>query len=91
MLSAKALEQKTYSLGLDVPVSTAGTVKLAYAQTKTDWTAGAETQRKTATLDYDHFLSKRTDAYAAAMYDKDDRFAENKSGASVAVGIRHRF
>lgn len=89
--NVKALEQKTYSLGLDVPVTKAGTVKFAYAQTKTDWSAAVDTKRKTASLGYDHFLSKRTDAYAVAMYDKDDRFAVNKSGTSVAVGIRHRF
>lgn len=91
--SVKKLEQKTYSLGLDVPVSKAGTVKLAYAQTKTDWVAAAtaDSKRKTATLGYDHFLSKRTDAYAAVMYDKDSRFAANQSGTSALVGIRHRF
>lgn len=89
--NAKKLDQKTYSLGLDVPVTKAGTVKLAYAHSKTDWVAGQDTKRQTATVGYDHFLSKRTDAYAVAMYDKDDRFAVNKSGTSVAVGIRHRF
>lgn len=89
--SVKTLEQKTYSLGLDVPVSKAGTIKVAYAQTKTDWAAGSESKRKTATIGYDHFLTKRTDVYAAAMYDKDSRFTENESGTSVAVGMRHRF
>ena len=90
----KNVEQKTYSLGLDVPVSKAGTVKFAYAQTKTEKVAALDTKRKTATLGYDHFLSKRTDLYAVAMYDKDEVFrALNKpvSGTSVAVGIRHRF
>lgn len=89
--SAKTLEQKTYSLGLDVPVSKAGTVKFAYAQTKSDWAAATDTTRKTATLGYDHFLSKRTDVYTAVMYDKDERFSSNQSGTSAAVGIRHRF
>ncbi len=89
--NAKKLDQKTYSLGLDVPVTKAGTVKLAYAHTKTDWVVGSDFKRQTASLGYDHYLSKRTDAYAVAMYDKDDRFAANKSGTSVAVGIRHRF
>ena len=78
-------------MGLDVPVSKAGTVKFAYAQTKSDWAADTDTKRKTATLGYDHFLSKRTDVYTAVMYDKDDRFASNQSGTSAAVGIRHRF
>lgn len=90
----KSAEQKTYSFGVDVPVSKSGTVKFAYAQTKTEKVTALNTQRKTATVGYDHFLSKRTDAYAVAMYDKDDRFrALDKpvSGTSVAVGIRHRF
>ncbi len=87
----KSADQKTYSLGLDVPVTKAGTVKFAYAETKTEKLTVTDTKRKTATLGYDHFLSKRTDAYAAAMYDKDNRFTSNSSGTSVAVGIRHRF
>lgn len=89
--SVTTLEQKTYSVGLDVPVTKAGTFKLAYAQTKSDWSSAGDSTRKTATVGYDHFLSKRTDAYAAVMYDKDDRFSSNDSGTSAVVGIRHRF
>ena len=90
----QTVKQKTYSLGVDVPVTKAGTVKLAYAQTKSDWANGIDTKRKTATLGYDHFLSKRTDVYSALMYDKDERYtalALPVSGTSLAVGIRHRF
>lgn len=87
-VAAPDLKKKTYSLGVDVPVTKAGTFKAAIAQTKTKHT---DLKWTTATLGYDHFLSKRTDAYAAVMYDKNNAFATNESGTSVAVGIRHRF
>ena len=89
-LSAKTQERKTFSLGVDVPVTKAGTVKFAYAQSKTEFADAVDNKRKTATLGYDHFLSKRTDVYAAAMYDKVKQNT-SESGTSVAVGIRHRF
>jgi len=85
---AADVQKKTYSLGLDVPVTKAGTFKAAVAQTKTDNT---DLKWTTATLGYDHFLSKRTDVYSAVMYDKDNSKVQNKSGTSLAVGIRHRF
>jgi predicted porin len=85
-------KNKTYSLGLDVPVSgTTGTFKAAAARTKAEWNDGnASATRTTYTLGYDHFLSKRTDVYGAVMY---DRVSDStpKSGTSVAAGIRHRF
>lgn len=87
-LTSTDVEKKTYSLGLDVPVTKAGTFKAAIAQTKTKNVNGKWT---TATVGYDHFLSKRTDVYSAVMYDKNSALTVNKSGTSVAVGIRHRF
>ena len=81
-------EKKTYSLGLDVPVTKNGTLKAAVAQTKVDAT---NTKRTTATLGYDHFLSKRTDLYTALMYDKNTALAANETGTSLVAGIRHRF
>ncbi|MGN1056820.1 MAG: porin [Comamonas sp.] len=91
---AKDLEQDTVSLGVDVPVTKAGTVKFAVAHTQRDFvaTSTVDTERTTATLGYDHFLSKRTDAYAAIAYDKDTNSAlKYQSGTSLAVGLRHRF
>jgi predicted porin len=41
-----------------------------------------------ASLGYDHFLSKRTDVYAAYSYDKLSRF---DSANTFALGIRHTF
>ena len=83
-------KNKTYSLGLDVPVTgTPGTFKAAMAQTKAEQ-GGASAKRTTATLGYDHFLSKRTDVYGALMYDRIS-YADPKTGTSLVVGIRHRF
>ena len=79
----------TYSLGLDVPVGAAGTIKAAGAHTKSEL-GNVNATRTTYTVGYDHFLSKRTDVYGAVMYDR-TKFAESKSGTSVVAGIRHRF
>ena len=83
------VKNTTYSLGLDVPVTTAGTIKAAAAHTKSE-VGTAEGKRTTFTVGYDHFLSKRTDVYGAVMYDR-IKFADSKSGTSVVAGIRHRF
>ena len=82
-------KSKTYSLGLDIPVAgTPGTVKAAVARTK--YEAVTDATRTTATLGYDHFLSKRTDVYTALMYDRVSD-ADPKTGTSLIAGIRHRF
>ena len=44
--------------------------------------------RNTLSLGYSHALSKRTDAYVAAMHDKVDGLS---SGGGYSVGLRHRF
>ncbi len=44
--------------------------------------------RDTVSLGYDHFLSKRTDVYAALMLDKLDGLS---SGRNYSIGVRHRF
>lgn len=44
--------------------------------------------RKTASLGYDHFLSKRTDLYAVYMQ---DRMSGLSNGTPYAAGVRHRF
>ena len=85
----KDLDRKnsTYSLGLDVPVSSAGTIKAALARTKAEIGA-VDSTRTTASLGYDHYLSKRTDVYTVLMH---DRITDLKSGTSLIAGIRHRF
>lgn len=84
-------EADTTSLSLDVPVSSAGTAKASVAYSSVDRGPGtSDFKRTTFTAGYDHFLSKRTDAYTAVMY---DRFKDGgrKSGTSVVAGVRHRF
>ena len=79
---------KTFSLGAEVPVlNKAGAIKAAVARIKAT-TGPGEATRTTASLGYDHFLSKRTDVYAVGMYDK---VTDLSSGTSFVVGIRHRF
>lgn len=76
---------KTVQLGASVPAGPAGKVLASWAQTKVTATSA---ERKTFTVGYDHFLSKRTDVYAMVM---SDRITAQPSGVSVGVGIRHRF
>ncbi|MGE8397485.1 MAG: porin [Comamonas sp.] len=83
-------DAKTTSLGLDVPVTKAGTLKAAVAHTKADISAANGIKRTPYTLGYDHFLSKRTDVYSVVMHDKRKQ-VESETGTSFAVGIRHRF
>lgn len=81
-------ENKTVSLGLDIPIAgTPGTIKAAAARTKAE-VGNVSATRSTYSLGYDHFLSKRTDLYGVAMHDRVTRVS---SGTSLIVGIRHRF
>ena len=89
--TALVYEAETISLGLDIPVSKSGAFKVAAAQTKVEPGWVGDLKRSTASVGYDHFLSKRTDAYAAVMYDKLKANSSSESGTSVAVGVRHRF
>ncbi len=75
----------TTSLGLSVPVGV-GFVLAGVARTKV--TGAFEGRRTTSTLEYDYFLSKRTDLYAVAMR---DQVTDVSSGNSAALGVRHRF
>ena len=42
------------------------------------------------TVAYDHYLSKRTDVYAAFMLDDEDQ-TNFKKGYTYTVGVRHAF
>ena len=76
---------KTEQLGASVPVGPAGKVLVEWVKTDLSQT---NVNRKTYTVGYDHFLSKRTDVYAMFMGDK---ITNQTSGTSFGVGIRHRF
>lgn len=82
---AASTKDKIAHLGASMPAG-GGAVVLDWARTKQD--SATDLTWTTTTLGYDYFLSKRTDVYAAFMYDK---VTDLKSGNAVGVGIRHRF
>jgi predicted porin len=71
--------------GVSVPLGT-GTVMASYAYSRDG--GGLDQTRQTAALGYDYPLSKRTDLYAAYMY---DHFTNQSSGDTFGVGIRSKF
>ncbi|MDE2413729.1 MAG: porin [Comamonadaceae bacterium] len=75
---------KTLQIGASAPV--AGGSLLA-SWVKTEMTV-SNLDRKTFTLGYDYYLSKRTDVYAMLM---NDRITNQSTGNSLGLGIRHRF
>lgn len=77
---------KFFQIGASLPVSTAGAVLVSYGQGKQD-----EFKRKEFSLAYDHSLSKRTGAYIGVNHSKADTGADDDSGTSFAVGVRHSF
>ncbi|WP_076593313.1 porin [Herminiimonas arsenitoxidans] len=92
------LKSNTVQLGVSVPVGK-GSVLASWARTNVkaegDFTAvlgssdvRSSIVRNTASLGYDYFLSKRTDVYTVASYDK---LTDQASGISFGVGIRQRF
>jgi len=84
---AEVSTDKLYSLGLSAPIGR-GNALLAYANTRRDLTAGADTKRNTLSVGYDYFLSKRTDVYGVVTADKVEGFDRE---TSLGLGIRHRF
>ncbi|MBB3638923.1 porin [Variovorax atrisoli] len=72
-----------HGVGLSVPLGPGR----AFAQYGVLLDAAAA-DRRTVTLGYSHFLSKRTDVYWAAMSERVDGLS---SGRSFALGLRHRF
>jgi predicted porin len=70
-------------LGASVPLG-AGSVLAYWGRISPE--TGA--RRSTLSLGYDHFLSKRTDVYLAAM---SDRVSGLPRGHALALGVRHRF
>ena len=78
-------DDKIWQLGASVPVSAAGSVLVSYGQDKVSNNGGTG---KIFSLGYDHFLSKRTDVYAALSNEKATGL---KSGSTFAVGVKHAF
>jgi len=79
----RRIDFKITELGAAVPMS-GGKLLMQYGQISPS--SGAD--RKTLTVGYDYFLSKRTDVYAMAM---SDELKGQPQGNSVSLGMRHRF
>jgi len=75
---------KTLQVGASAPLA-GGSLLASWAKTELSFT---DLDRKTFTLGYDYYLSKRTDVYAMYMNDK---ITNQSTGNSFGVGIRHRF
>jgi predicted porin len=78
---------KTISAGASAPVGK-GQVLVGWAQTERTGSGLVESKRKTTSVGYDYFLSKRTDLYTVFMSDKVTGLV---NGNSLAAGVRHRF
>ena len=76
----------SFQLGAAVPIGTS-LILVAYGRAHDSTPLKATTDR-TASIGYDHFLSKNTDIYVAAMYEK---LSFVSSGSAVAGGVRVRF
>jgi predicted porin len=81
-------DTRTRDIGLKVPVTKNGALLAEYAHTRRTRAFVPENVRKTASLGYDHVLSKRTDVYAIYLHDRQSGF---DAGNSLALGIRHLF
>ena len=75
-----------YQIGAALPLGQS-LVMVAYGQSRLKTPISATTQR-TYSLGYDYFLSKNTDIYVAAMYEK---LSFVSSGHAFAGGVRLRF
>jgi predicted porin len=79
----RRIDFKISEVGAAVPIGQ-GKLLMQYGQIQPSTGAG----RKTWSLGYDYFLSKRTDLYAVGM---SDRIEGLSAGSSYSVGVRHRF
>jgi len=84
-----ATENKIWDVSASVPVTASGSLLLAYGQSKLNTLVTPK--RKTASIAYDYFLSKRTDVYAVFMNDKLPEATAYSNANTVALGIKHAF
>jgi predicted porin len=89
-IKTQATEDSTttsYQLGLAVPFGNS-LVLVAYGRQKVSMPTQAKTTDRIASIGYDYFLSKSTDIYVAASYEK---LGSLSSGNSFAGGVRVKF
>lgn len=90
---AASIDTRLYQVGAAVPVTKSGKLLASYGQSKEESATGGSTldaKHAIFTLAYDHWLSKRTDVYAAYMLD-DEKRSGFKKGHTYTVGVRHAF
>jgi predicted porin len=85
--SGSSITLKTSQLGASVPLGVAK-VLASWVHTTKDQAPAVNFKRDTVALAYDHWLSKRTDAYAVLLHDKVTGLS---SGNSFGLGLRHSF
>lgn len=76
----------SYQLGAAVPIGNS-LILIAYGRAHDSMPLKATTDRTTS-IGYDYFLSKNTDIYVAALYEK---LSFVSSGSAIAGGVRVRF
>ena len=77
-----------WQLGTSIPFGTS-VVGIGYGQTRTTGDADLRVRQQIASVTYDYFLSKNTDVYVGASYEKVSDV--DGSGALFAGGLRLRF
>lgn len=90
---ANNIDTRLYQVGAAVPVTKSGKLLVSYGQSKEEAASGstpADAKHAIFTVAYDHYLSKRTDVYAAFMLDDEDQ-TNFKKGYTYTVGVRHAF
>jgi predicted porin len=85
-------KDKIYQLGVSVPVTEKGSILASYGELKDKAAVTNVTSKdRVFSLGYDHNLSKRTDVYAVFSNNTQSNTANNESGQTFAVGIKHNF
>lgn len=79
---------RTHDVGVRVPITQSGALLAEWAHTKRERAGLPDNKRNTASIGYDHFLSKRTDVYAVYSRDKQTGF---ESADTIGFGVRHTF
>ena len=83
------VDRRTYEAGMSIPVGP-GQILASYGTTRsTDINPVTPERRNTWAVGYDHYLSKRTDLYAA--FYKDVLEKPDSGQRIIAVGMRHRY
>lgn len=82
-----------YQVGASIPVTKESKLLVSWGSSTEKPNSGgttAKTRHDIGTVAYDYWLSKRTDVYAAYMFDN-EKLANFQKGHTYLVGVRHAF